>query len=57
MNGKGNVLIDLGNGYTGVFIFRGGGQGLFVCHIMQLMGSQFPDQGLNSGRGVESPES
>ena len=39
------------------FLFFGGGQGLFVCHIMQLMGSQFPDQGLNSGRGVESPES
>ena len=27
MNGKGNVLFDLGNGYTGVFIFRGWGRG------------------------------
>ena len=25
MNGKGNVLFDLGNGYTGLFFWWGGG--------------------------------
>ena len=57
MNGKGNVLFDLGDDYIGCFFFfffflRG----LFVFHTTQLVGSQFPDQGLNSGRGIESPE-
>ena len=29
----------------------------FFGYAMQLAGSQFPDQGLNLGHGIESPES
>ena len=54
MNGKGNVLFDLGDDYIGLFFFFL--RGVFVFHTTQIVGSQFPDQGLNSGRGIESPE-
>lgn len=46
MNGKGNVLFDLGNGYTGFVFFFGGGVGVVCLTHHTTRGISVPRPGI-----------